>query len=114
MYAVIATGGKQYRVSQGDKIRVETLPYETGNNIDFNEVLMVSNGEETEVGKPYVEGAKVTAEVLDHGRGKKVRILKFKRRKNSIRRQGHRQNYIELKITSIDAKNVQPKASAAE
>lgn len=109
MFAVFATGGKQYRVRQGQVIKVETLPHEAGNTIDFNELLLVSNGEDVEVGKPHVDGGKVTAEVVSHGRARKVKILKFRRRKNSIRRAGHRQNYIELKITAISAKNVKAK-----
>ncbi len=104
MYAVIQTGGKQYRVSEGDILRVEKIDTEAGASIDLDKVLMVADGENIKVGTPYVDGGKVTAEVQDHGRGKKVKILKFKRRKHQLKRQGHRQWYTELKITGISAK----------
>lgn len=101
MHAVIKTGGKQYRVAEGDLLKVETLPIEIGKKIEFDQVLMVSNGDDVKIGKPMLAGAKVTAEVVIHGRRPKVKILKFKRRKHHMKRQGHRQNFTQVKITSI-------------
>ncbi len=101
MYAVIKTGGKQYRIEEGQVIRVETLKAEVGEKVDFSEILMVANGDDIKIGAPIVEGAKVTASVLEHGRHKKVEIIKFKRRKHHMKRQGHRQNYTAIKIESI-------------
>ena len=101
MYAIIKTGGKQYRVSKGDALRVETLDAAVGDTIDFDQVLMVGEGEDAKVGAPLVDGAKVTAEVLEHGRGNKVHIIKFRRRKHHMKRQGHRQNYTAVRITDI-------------
>lgn len=103
MYAVIKTGGKQYRVSEGDRLRVEKLPVEAGENVEFDQVLLISNGDETTVGTPLVDGSKVTASVKEHGRGKKVKIIKFKRRKHHMKRMGHRQAYTEVQITGIQA-----------
>jgi len=103
MYAVIQTGGKQYRVSEGDKLLVEKLSAEEGASIDLDKVLLVANGEDIKIGTPYVDGSKVTATIKAHGRGKKVNILKFKRRKHHMKRQGHRQWYTELEITGISA-----------
>lgn len=100
MYAVIKTGGKQYRVSEGQTLRVETLPAEIGDSVDLD-VLMVGEGETVKIGTPLVEGGKVTAKVKAHGRGKKVKIVKFKRRKHHMKQAGHRQNYTELEITGI-------------
>jgi large subunit ribosomal protein L21 len=102
MYAVIQTGGKQYRVAKGDVIRVEQLPAEVGQSIDFDQVLMVSNGEKQQLGQPTVAGAKVKGEVLEQGRAKKIFILKFKRRKHHMKRQGHRQNFTAVRITDIE------------
>jgi len=104
MYAVIKSGGKQYRVEEGHRLKLETLPVEAGASVDFNEVLMVSDGENNHIGGPLVKGALVTAEVLSHGRHKKIRILKFRRRKHHMKHMGHRQNYTEVKITSIKVK----------
>lgn len=101
MYAVIQTGGKQYRVTEGQVLRVEKLPEEAGKSVDFKEVLMVADGDNVRFGAPLLEGAKVTAEVMSQGRAKKVEILKFKRRKHHMKRQGHRQYFTELKIKSI-------------
>ncbi len=101
MYAVIRTGGKQYRVSEGDVIRVETLAAEAGSSIDLTDVLMIANGDDIKIGTPVLDGAKVTADVTAHGRHKKIEIVKFRRRKHFDRRTGHRQNYTELKITGI-------------
>ena len=101
MYAVIESGGKQHRVIEGELIRVEKIEAETGSTIDFDRVLMVGEGETVKVGTPVVDGAKVSAEVVQHGRGDKVTILKFKRRKHHMKRQGHRQWFTEIKITAI-------------
>ena len=101
MYAVIATGGKQYRVAEGDTIRVEKLTADEGSAVEFEKVLMVADGDDVKIGAPYVDGGKVTATVTAHGRGKKVKIIKFKRRKHHMKRQGHRQAYTELEITGI-------------
>ncbi len=101
MYAVIKTGGKQYRVSEGQLLKVEQLEGEIGQSIDFEEVLMIVDGEQSQIGTPLLSGAKVTAEVVEHGRGKKIEILKFKRRKHHMKRMGHRQNYTAVKITDI-------------
>lgn len=101
MYAVIATGGKQYRVAQGDVIRVEKLEGAEGSSIDFDNVLMVGEGESVKVGTPYVEGGKVSATIKAHGRGEKVEIVKFRRRKHHRKQMGHRQDYTEVEITGI-------------
>ena len=101
MYAVIETGGKQYRVNEGDTLRVEKLDAAEGASIELDKVLLVADGKDVKIGKPTVDGAKVTATVESHGRGKKIEVVKFKRRKNYLRRQGHRQDYTELKITGI-------------
>ncbi|MEK6790033.1 50S ribosomal protein L21 [Perlucidibaca aquatica] len=101
MYAVIKSGGKQHRVVEGERLKVELLAVEPGQVITFDDVLMVVNGDNIQVGTPIVAGAKVTAEVLDHGRHDKIRIVKFRRRKHYRRQAGHRQYYTELKITSI-------------
>ena len=103
MYAVIQTGGKQYRVAEGDTLKVEKLAADTGAIVELDRVLMVADGENVKVGKPYLEGGKVTATVEAHGRGKKVKILKFRRRKQYLKRQGHRQWYTAIKITGINA-----------
>ena len=101
MYAVIKSGGKQHRVVEGERLKVELLAVEPGQVITFDDVLMVVNGDNIQVGTPIVAGAKVAAEVLDHGRHDKVRIVKFRRRKHYRRQAGHRQYYTELKITGI-------------
>ena len=102
MHAVIKTGGKQYRVSPGDKLNVETLVSDTGSDFHFNEVLMISDGEDISVGAPMLEGASVIAKVIEHGRGDKIRIVKFKRRKHYRRQMGHRQNYTRVEIVSVE------------
>ncbi len=101
MYAVIETGGKQYRVAPGDKLRVEKLNAAEGEAVQFAQVLMVANGDDVKVGKPYVEGSSVSAKVVAQGRGNKVEIIKFRRRKHHMKRQGHRQAYTELEITDV-------------
>ena len=103
MYAVIKTGGKQYRVAEGDKLKVEKLDIATGESIELDQVLLVANGEDVKIGAPVVAGAKVNAEVVAHGRGQKVTIVKFRRRKHHRKQQGHRQWFTELKITGISA-----------
>ncbi len=101
MYAVIKTGGKQYRVMQGEYLRVEKLEADVDSTIEFDQVLLVGEGENVTVGAPTVDGAKVSAKILSHGRGKKVRIVKFRRRKHHMKQQGHRQYYTEIEITGI-------------
>ncbi|CAH0541552.1 50S ribosomal protein L21 [Vibrio marisflavi] len=103
MYAVFQSGGKQHRVSEGQTLRLEKLDVETGATVEFDKVLLVANGEEITVGAPLVDGGKVTAEVVQHGRGDKVKIVKFRRRKHSRKQQGHRQWFTEVKITGINA-----------
>ncbi|GAB6046966.1 50S ribosomal protein L21 [Methyloparacoccus murrellii] len=103
MYAVIQTGGKQYRVKPGELLKVETLVAEAGQEIHFDKVLMVQTDGGIKVGKPYVEGGKVTATVTAHGRHPKIKILKFRRRKHHMKQAGHRQNFTEVKITGISA-----------
>lgn len=104
MHAVIETGGKQYRVKEGQVLRVEKLDTATpGETYELSQVLMLSNGETIKIGKPYLEGAKVIAIVMSHGRGTKVKIIKFRRRKHSMKRMGHRQWFTQLKITGIQA-----------
>ena len=102
MYAVIKTGGKQYRVSQGDRIRVEKLDGDVGTSLEFDDVLMIG-GDKVVVGTPNVEGAKVTAESTGQDKAKKVIVFKMKRRKGYRRKQGHRQPYTDLTITGINA-----------
>jgi large subunit ribosomal protein L21 len=105
MYAIIKTGGKQYRVRSGEQVRVETLPAEVGAAVSFDQVLMVGEGEGVQVGAPLVAGALVKATVLGHGRGDKVRIFKLRRRKHFQKSQGHRQDYTEIRIDDIVAGN---------
>ena len=101
MYAVIKTGGKQYRVAQGDTLKVEKLDAGEGDSVEFDQVLMVGEGEDVKIGTPYVDGSRVTATVKGHGRGDKVEIIKFRRRKHHMKRAGHRQDYTEVEITGI-------------
>ncbi|MEM9191175.1 MAG: 50S ribosomal protein L21 [Myxococcota bacterium] len=102
MYAVIKTGGKQYRVNEGDKLRIEKLGGEVGSPVEFDEVLMLG-GDKVAIGKPTVAGAKVTAKILAQDKGKKIIVFKMKRRKNYRRKYGHRQPYTEVEITGISA-----------
>ncbi len=101
MHAVIKTGGKQYRVSAGDKFNVETLRVEAGADVAFDQVLMLSEGDSIEIGTPFLPGVTITAKVVEHGRGDKIRIIKFKRRKHYKRQAGHRQNYTRVEITGV-------------
>ena len=103
MYAVVKTGGKQYRVVPGEKFKVEQIPADVGSEVVLDNVLLVGDGEAVTVGKPLVAGASVTAKVVSHGRGVKVQIFKMRRRKHYQKHQGHRQNYTELSVESINA-----------
>ncbi|MXY91590.1 MAG: 50S ribosomal protein L21 [Gammaproteobacteria bacterium] len=103
MYAVIESGGKQHRVSKGEVLRLEKLELEVGATVTFDKVLMIGEGAEVKVGQPYVEGSSVEAEVLNQGRGEKIRIVKFNRRKHHRKQMGHRQWFTEVKITGIKA-----------
>ncbi|MGH8218662.1 MAG: 50S ribosomal protein L21 [Steroidobacteraceae bacterium] len=103
MYAVIATGGKQYRVTKDAVLRVEKLDAEPGSTVEFGEVLLVGEGAEVKLGKPRLDGSKVVATVVRHGKGEKVSIVKFRRRKHYLRRKGHRQPFTEVRVTDITA-----------
>lgn len=109
MYAVIRTGGKQYRVAQKDVVRVERVSAEVGNEVDLDEVLMLGDGTSTTVGTPLIEGARVTAQVIDQIRAPKITVFKKKRRKNHRRTKGHRQALTVLRITEIVASGVAPR-----
>ena len=104
LYAVIKTGGKQYRVVAGEKLKIEQIPAEVGTEITLSEVLMMGEGESVKIGAPLIDGASVKATVLAQGRHDKVRIFKMRRRKHYQKRQGHRQNYTEIRIDLINAK----------
>lgn len=101
MYAVIESGGKQHRVTEGEILKLEKLEAATGDKVKFDKVLMVGEGETVKIGTPLVKGGQVEAEVLTHGRGKKIEIIKFNRRKHFRKQQGHRQWFTEVKITGI-------------
>ncbi|MDO8414408.1 MAG: 50S ribosomal protein L21 [Gallionellaceae bacterium] len=103
MYAVIKTGGKQYRVTAGETLKIETVAGDVGSAIVLDKVLMVGNGEAVSVGKPLLTGATVNATIVSNGRGKKVTIFKMRRRKHYQKHQGHRQNYTEIRIDGISA-----------
>ena len=103
MYAVIKTGGKQYRVAAGEKIKVEQIPADVGSEITIDQVFMVGEGESVKIGAPVVAGASVRATVVSHGRHDKIKIFKMRRRKHYQKHQGHRQNYTELRIEAISA-----------
>jgi large subunit ribosomal protein L21 len=103
MYAVIATGGKQYRVHEGAVLRVEKLEAEEGASVEFDRVLLVGDGDQVSVGTPFLEGGKVQATVMAQGKARKVEVLKFRRRKNYRRTKGHRQPFTQVKITGIVA-----------
>ena len=102
MYAVIKTGGKQYKVSEGDEIIVEKLEVEEGGSVTFEEVLAVADGDNIKIGQPLVSGAKVTGSVVKNGKGPKIRIFKYKHKTNYRRRQGHRQPFTKVKIEKIE------------
>lgn len=103
MYAVIESGGKQHRVVEGEVLRLEKLDAAAGDSVSFDRVLLVGEGESVKIGAPYVEGGRVTAQVLGQGRARKITIIKMRRRKNSRKRQGHRQSFTEVRITGIEA-----------
>jgi len=107
MYAVMKTGGKQYRVAPGDALKIEKIEADVGARVDFDNVLMVAQDEDIRIGTPHVDGGKVVATVLEQGRGKKVQIIKFKRRKHHLKRMGHRQAFTEVRITSILADGIE-------
>lgn len=102
MYAVVKTGGKQYRVAQGDVLKVEKLDGAEGDSIELSNVLMIADGDNLKIGTPVLDGGKVTATIKSHGRGKKIEIMKFRRRKHHQKKTGHRQSYTELEITGIN------------
>lgn len=112
MYAVIKTGGKQYRVAVGDVLRVESLPAKAGETLELDQVLMVSDGTDVKVGAPYVAGTTVGATVRSNGRGPKIHVFKMRRRKDSRVRNGHRQNFTELEITHIGGAGAKPAKQA--
>jgi large subunit ribosomal protein L21 len=101
MFAVFESGGKQHRVREGELVKLERLPAEPGAAIEFDKVMLVGEGAAVTIGKPYVDGGRVTGEVVDHDRYDKVRIIKFRRRKHYMRRGGHRQHYTTVRITGI-------------
>ena len=103
MYAVFKTGGKQYRATTGDVLKVEKIDAEKGATVELDQVLMVGEGEDVKIGAPYLDGGKVTATVVEHGRREKIKIIKFKRRKNHRKQMGHRQYFTQIEITGIDA-----------
>ncbi len=114
MYAVFATGGKQYRAVTGDILKIEKLDAEKGATVELDQVLMVGEGADVKVGTPYLKGGKVTATVVEHGRGKKIRIIKFQRRKHHRKQMGHRQDFTRIEITGITAARPKKKVSKAK
>ena len=103
MYAIVNTGGKQYKIQQGDVLRVEKIPGEVGSPVSFDKVLMFSDGENVNIGRPVLDNVAVKGHIVDQGKGKKIIVFKYKRRKRYRRKLGHRQQYTEIKIDSIDA-----------
>lgn len=103
MYAVIANGGKQYKVMQGQVLELESIDIDAGQPIEFDQVLLVADGDNITVGAPFLKGVTVKGEVVDHGRHKKIHILKFRRRKHHMKRMGHRQNFTQVKIIGIES-----------
>ncbi len=103
MYRLFKTGGKLYRAATGDVLIVEKIEAEKGATVELDQVLMVGEGEEVKIGAPYLEGGKVTATVVDHGRREKIKVIKFKRRKHHRKQMGHRQYFTQIEITGIDA-----------
>jgi large subunit ribosomal protein L21 len=104
MFAVFESGGKQHRVSEGEVVRLERLDGEPGDAVEFDKVMLIAEGDDVNVGAPYIDGGKVTAEVVATDRGRKIRVVKFKRRKNYLRRHGHRQWFTDVRITGISGK----------
>lgn len=113
MYAIIETGGKQYRVTEGDEIRIEKINVADGEQVTFDKVLVLGDGAEAKVGAPYVEGAAVYGDVIETGKGKKVIIFKYKAKKDYRKKQGHRQPYTLVKITGISAEGKAPEKAVA-
>lgn len=103
MYAVVNTGGKQYKVQEGDLLRVEKLPGEVGSEVSFDKVLLFSDGEKLTVGQPLLDNVAVSGQIVEQGKGKKIIVFKYKRRKTYRKKQGHRQQYTTVKIASITA-----------
>jgi large subunit ribosomal protein L21 len=101
MYAIIATGGKQYKVTEGEALKIEKLKTEVGGQVEFDQVLMLVDGEKVEIGTPYLEGVKIIGEVEEQGRGEKINIIKFRRRKHHMKRQGHRQDFTKVKVKTV-------------
>lgn len=114
MYAVIASGGKQYRVAEGQTLKLEKLPQEAGKAVEFEKILMVADGDAIQLGSPFLTGVKVSGEVVSHGRHDKVRIIKFRRRKHHMKQMGHRQDYTAVKITLIDTGKPRAEKAKAE
>ena len=112
MYAVIITGGKQYKVQKGEKLKVELLDFEKSSDLEFDKILLFSDGKKVKIGAPYVKDITVKAKVIKHGRHKKINILKFKRRKNHIKHLGHRQYFTEIEILDIQVKSKKAEAAA--
>jgi large subunit ribosomal protein L21 len=112
MYAVIKTGGKQYRVAAGDKLKVEKLTGDVGSSVTFDQVLMVADGDNVTIGAPLISGATIPAKIVSHGRGDKVMIFKFRRRKHYRKTQGHRQDYTEIEIGAIGNEAKKPAKTA--
>ena len=102
MFAVFESGGKQHRVVQGEVVRLERLDGDPGDTIVFDRVLMIAEGDDVAIGEPLVEGGQVTGKVVSQGRGRKIRVIKFKRRKNYLRKKGHRQSFTDVRITAIN------------
>jgi large subunit ribosomal protein L21 len=102
MYAIIASGGKQHKVSEGEILKIEKIDNEAGSSIELDKVLMIVDGENISIGTPYLKGAKVLGEVIEQGRGEKIRIIKFRRRKHHLKQTGHRQDFTAIKITKIN------------
>jgi large subunit ribosomal protein L21 len=103
MYAVVATGGKQYRVQEGDTLRIEKIPGDVGAKVAFDRVLMVSDGDDVKIGQPVLENAVVNGTIVEQGKGRKILVFKYKRRKRYRRKQGHRQLFTAVKIGTIEA-----------
>jgi len=114
MFAIFKSGGKQHRVEKGDTVRLEKLEQEVGAKIEFEEVLLIGEGDNVKIGEPVVKGGKIKAEVVGHGRGEKVKIIKFKRRKHHMKQMGHRQWFTEVQITGITGGPRAKKADAEE